>query len=83
MAGLFAATTWLGIFIITPFASALTQRVGRREAMWLASLLPLLAALGFMLTDMLWLWFVLQLLAGIAGGMRWVLAEAFIAEFAT
>ena len=82
VAGLFAATTWLGIFIITPFASALTQRMGRREAMWLASLLPLLAALGFMLTDMLWLWFVLQLLAGIAGGMRWVLAEAFIAEFA-
>ena len=82
VAGLFAATTWLGIFIMTPFASALTQRIGRRQAMWLASLVPLLSALGFMLTDTLWLWFVLQLLAGIAGGMRWVLAEAFIAEFA-
>jgi MFS family permease len=82
VAGLFAATTWLGIFIMTPFASALTQRIGRRQAMWLASIVPLLSALGFMLTDALWLWFVLQLLAGIAGGMRWVLAEAFIAEFA-
>ena len=82
VAGLFAATTWLGIFIMTPFASALTQRIGRRPAMWLASIVPLLSALGFMLTDALWLWFALQLLAGIAGGMRWVLAEAFIAEFA-
>ena len=82
VAGLFAATTWLGIFIMTPFASALTQRIGRRQAMWLASIIPLTSALGFMLTDTLWLWFVLQLLAGVAGGMRWVLAEAFIAEFA-
>jgi MFS family permease len=82
VAGLFAATTWLGIFIMTPFASALTQRIGRRQSMWLASIVPLLSALGFMLTDALWFWFALQLLAGIAGGMRWVLAEAFIAEFA-
>lgn len=82
VAGLFAATTWLGIFIMTPFASALTQRIGRRKAMGLASIVPLVSALGFMLTDTLWLWFALQLLAGIAGGMRWVLAEAFIAEFA-
>jgi predicted MFS family arabinose efflux permease len=82
VAGLFAATTWLGIFIMTPFASALTQRIGRRESMWLATVVPLLSALGYMLTDNLWIWFVLQLLAGVAGGMRWVLTEAFIAEFA-
>lgn len=50
--------------------------------MWLASVVPLLAAIGFFATDILWVWFVLQLLAGIAGGLRWVLAEAFIAEFA-
>lgn len=82
VAGLFAATAWLGIFLITPFASALTQQLGRRPTMWLASLLPILAALGFLLTDNLWLWLLLELLAGIAGGLRWVLAEAFIAEFA-
>lgn len=82
MAGLFAATTWLGVFVITPFASALTQRLGRRPSMWLASLVPVLAAVGFLATEVLWVWFVLQLLAGIAGGLRWVLAEAFIAEFA-
>ena len=82
VAGLFAATTWLGIFIITPFASLLTQKLGRRPTMWLASGIPLLAALGFLSTDKLWVWFVLELLAGVAGGLRWVLAEAFIAEFA-
>ena len=82
VAGLFAATTWLGIFIVTPFASQLTQKIGRRQTMWLASTMPIVAAAGFMLTDVLWVWFVLELLAGITGGLRWVLAEAFIAEFA-
>lgn len=82
LAGLFAATTWLGIFIITPFASVVTHKLGRRPAMWLASTLPMAAAIGFLLTDVLWVWFVLQLMAGVAGGLRWVLAEAFIAEFA-
>ena len=81
IAGLFAATTWLGIFIVTPFASALTRRWGRRRAMWFASGVPLAAAIGFLMTDSIPLWFALELLAGIAGGMRWVLAEAFIAEF--
>ena len=82
VAGLFAATTWAGVFIITPFASQLIRHVGRRQAMWLASAAPVVSAIGFMLTDVLWLWFVLELLAGVAGGLRWVLAEAFIAEFA-
>ena len=82
VAGLFAATTWAGIFIITPFASQLIRYIGRRQAMWLASAAPLVAALGFMATDLMWVWFALELLAGLAGGLRWVLAEAFIAEFA-
>lgn len=82
LAGLFAATTWLGVLIVTPFASKVTQKLGRRQTMWLASGMPLVAALGFFTTSTLWLWFALELLAGIAGGLRWVLAEAFIAEFA-
>ena len=81
VAGLFAASNWLGIFIITPFASAVTRRLGRRRTMWLASVVPLLAALGYLSSDSVALWFALQLLAGIAGGLRWVLAEACIAEF--
>jgi MFS family permease len=81
VAGLFAATSWLGIFIITPFASQLTRRIGRRRALWLASTVPLITALGFLLTTRLEIWFVLELCASVAGGLRWVLAEAFIAEF--
>ena len=82
VAGLFAATTWLGIFVMTPFASQVIKRVGRRQTMWVASTVPVIAALGFMLTDVVWIWFVLELAAGVTGGLRWVLAEAFIAEFA-
>lgn len=82
VAGLFAATTWLGIFLITPFAALVTQKLGRRLSMWLASALPMLAAIGFLSTDRLSVWFALELMAGVAGGLRWVLAEAFIAEFA-
>jgi predicted MFS family arabinose efflux permease len=82
IAGLFAATTWLGIFVMTPFASVVTQKIGRRPCMWLASAIPMVAAIGFLTTDRLWIWFALELMAGVAGGLRWVLAEAFIAEFA-
>ena len=81
VAGLFAATSWLGIVIITPFASQLTRRIGRRRALWLASTVPLATALGFLLTTRLEIWFVLELCASVAGGLRWVLAESFIAEF--
>ena len=82
VAGLFAATTWLGIFTITPFASGLVRWVGRRRALWLASGLPLLTVCGFLFTRSLPVWFALELLASMAGGLRWVLAESFIAEFA-
>ena len=81
VAGLFAATSWLGIFLITPFASQITRRIGRRRALWLASIVPLATAFGFLLTTRLEIWFALELCASVAGGLRWVLAEAFIAEF--
>ena len=81
VAGLFAATGYLGMFLMTPFASAVTQRLGRRSTLWLAAALPALAAVGFALTDALAVWFVLKLVSGAAAGLRWVLAEALIAEF--
>ena len=82
LAGLFAAVGWLGIFAAMPLVSGLTRRLGRRKALWLAAGLPVLATLGFLLSDSLVVWFVLELLAGMAGGLRWVLAEAAVAEFA-
>lgn len=81
IASLFAASTWLGIFIVTPFASAITRKWGRRRTMWIAAATPLGAAIGFFFTDNIWIWFLLELVSGMTGSLRWVLAEAFIAEF--
>jgi MFS family permease len=81
VAGLFAATGYLGMFLMTPFASAVTQRLGRRATLWVAAAVPALAAVGFALTDALPVWFALKLISGAAAGLRWVLAEALIAEF--
>ncbi|MCY7305150.1 MAG: MFS transporter, partial [Rhodoferax sp.] len=81
VAGLFAATGWAGIFLFTPFASWIAQKIGRRPTLWLAAAIPALASLGFALTDSLPVWFALELLTGAAAGLRWVLAEAVVAEF--
>ena len=37
VAGLFAACGWAGIFLFTPFSSWVAQKLGRREALWLAA----------------------------------------------
>jgi len=85
LAGLFAASGWLGILLVTPFASALTQRLGRRRTLWLSGLVPVLAGAAFGATlhwdGALGLWFALKIVAGMASGLRWVLAEAIVAEF--
>jgi MFS family permease len=81
LAGLFVATNWLGIFVMTPFASAVANRIGRRQCMSLASGVLMLCALLFTLTSELPLWFALNLVSGLAMSLRWVLAEALIAEF--
>lgn len=82
LAGLFAASGWVGIFVITPFASAIAQRLGRRPTLWLAATVPVVCTTGFLLTDWLPAWFVLDFVAGAASGLRWVLAEAVVAELA-
>lgn len=82
LAGLFAASGWVGIFLITPFASAITQRLGRRPTLWLSAVVPVVSTTGFLLTDWLPAWFLFEFVAGAASGLRWVLAEAVVAEFA-
>ena len=81
LAGLFVATGWLGIFLMTPFASTIAQRIGSRSCLWIAGTMLTLCATLYMLTSHLGLWFALNLLSGIAMSLRWVLAEALIAEF--
>ena len=81
LAGVFVAIGWLGIFAMTPFASAITQRLGRRPSLWLAAFVPVLAIGGFIFSDSLVLWFICIFIEGMAAGLRWVLAEAVVAEF--
>jgi len=81
LAGLYVATGWLGIFIMTPFASSVAHRLGQRQVLWLAgAALPVAAAI-YLATDQLWIWFTCNLVSGLAMALRWVLAEALIAEF--
>ena len=40
LAGLFGATSWLGIFALTPWASWLTHRWGRRASLLVAGWVP-------------------------------------------
>ncbi|MEN9844827.1 MAG: hypothetical protein RLZZ612_2656 [Pseudomonadota bacterium] len=82
VAGLFAAAGWVGVLVATPFIANVTHALGRRKALWLAAGLPVLASTGFYLSDDLAVWFVLEFMAGMAGGLRWVLAEALVAECA-
>ncbi|MES2841015.1 MAG: MFS transporter [Pseudomonadota bacterium] len=81
LAGVFVATGWVGIFAMTPFASAITQRLGRRPSLWLAAFVPVVAICGFLFSDSLLLWFACIFIEGMAAGLRWVLAEAIVAEF--
>jgi MFS family permease len=84
--GLFAASAWIGILLVTPWASAITRALGRRGALWLSGAVPVVAALGFAVplesTSAWILWFALKLLAGMASGLRWVVAESLVAELA-
>ena len=80
-AGLFVATGWLGIFLMTPFASTLANRWGRRLSMQVAAAILSLCAVSFAVSSALWIWFGVNLLSGLVMALRWVLAEALIAEF--
>lgn len=81
VAGAFAAMAWFGVFVTTPFASAVTRRLGRRNTLWLSAAIPVASSVGFALTQNLTIWFLLMLADGMASGLRWVLAEAVVAEF--
>lgn len=80
--GLFGATLWLGVFLMAPYADRIVARLGRRASFVLSAAGPLLGAIGFALTESLLLWFCITLLDGMGAGLRWVLAEATVAEAA-
>jgi MFS family permease len=80
--GLFGALPWIGILVATPFVSRFVVRHGRGAALWVSGLVPLGCALGLLATDDLRAWFVLWFVGGLASALRWIVAEATVAELA-
>jgi MFS family permease len=80
--GLFGAALWAGILLGTPFAATWVRRLGSRGALLLSVVVPLLAMTGIALTAALWAWAVLYFIAGLSAALRWIVAEATVAELA-
>lgn len=80
--GAFAALQWVGLLVATPFASTWAQRLGPRRALLASGAVPLVTMVGMVLTSHLVLWSLLYFVAGLASALRWILAEATVAELA-
>ncbi len=80
--GMFTALEWAGVFVVTPLAGRLARALGERLCFWLSGALPLACAFGFLLTRTLWLWCLLFFIAGLASGLRWIVGEALVAQWA-
>lgn len=82
VAGAFAASSWVGILLVTPLAGRLVQRIGRQQTLWMASCMTTLSVAGILLTSQLAWWFAFVLLESAAAGLRWVVGEALVVELA-
>lgn len=80
--GLFGAALYGAIFVVTPFAAACTRRLGLRATYALSGIAPLFAVATVAVTPRLDAWFLAAAVLGCFGGLRWVTAEAFVAEAA-
>lgn len=80
--GAFAALQWVGLLVATPFASSWVQRLGPRNALLASGAVPLVALAGMQVWHSLPVWSLLYLVAGMASALRWILAEATVAELA-
>jgi MFS family permease len=80
--GVVAAAEWLGLALGTPFVAGWVKRLGLRWAFMLSGLIPAAAFVLIALTPWPVLWTLLILLGGMAGSMRWIVAEASVTEMA-
>ncbi len=84
--GGFAALQWAGLLAATPFASSWVQRLGPRRALLVSGAVPLATVTGMVVTGaldhFLWIWVPLYFVGGLASALRWILAEATVAELA-
>jgi MFS family permease len=82
VAGLFSAAAWAGIMLGTPFAAGWVRRFGSRRALLASVCVPLATMTGIALTNLPMLWALLHFIAGLAASLRWIVAEATVAELA-
>jgi MFS family permease len=82
VSGALAASSWIGILLVTPLVGRLVKRVGRQRALQLASFLSTVSVAGILLTPRLEWWFALVLLESVSSGLRWVVGEALVVELA-
>lgn len=82
LSGLFAASGWLGVLMVAPFATQLVQRLGTSRALLVSGGLPVLTIAAIQLSDSVPGWALLNLMSGMAGALRWVLSESLIARLA-
>lgn len=80
--GLFSAAQWLGMALATPFTARWVRQLGARRALLASAAVPCAAFVLMNLIDRIAVWAVLCLLAGVAGALRWIVAEAMVAELA-
>jgi MFS family permease len=80
--GVFAAVPWLAVLLLSPFVPAMVQRFGVFRIFPLSFWLTFTATLGFVLTQELWLWFVLNFVTGLGLTIRWVVGESWYASLA-
>ena len=80
--GLFSAAQWLGMALATPFTALWVRRLGARGALLLSAAVPFVAFTLMNLTEQIAVWVPLYLLAGVAGSLRWIVAESMVAELA-
>lgn len=80
--GLFGASSWLGLLLTTPFATRIVQWLGQRRALLVSLAIPLATAFGITQTSSILMWALFSFLGGAAMSIRWIVAEACIAELA-
>jgi len=79
-AGLVVAASWAGVLLASPWTHAIVERMGRRSSLCVACALSALAIAGLAWTEPGIGWVPWMLLEGLSSGVRWVLAEAMVAE---
>ena len=77
--GVFSAIPYLSIMGMTPFLSRLSRRFSMRALFLFCTSLETLLLLGYVASHRIEVWYLIALLAGLAGAVVWTLSESMIA----